>query len=112
MQDFNLNNGFPVIETEEKLIWQQVDLLFDSTPGQLHGDIDYGTDYEYFLFELNQSPDDLKYKMTRDIGQLNLFGYYPQVSVSLYKGTQHDIAMIQVDLVRGDRTISKTYKIE
>ena len=112
MQDFNLHKGDPILEIQEELIWQQVNILFDTTPGLLHGDLDYGTDYEHYLFELNASPDDLQYRMEHDINQLNLFGYEPEVKVSLLKGSQHDIALIEVDMKRGNRISSKIYKIE
>ena len=112
MQDFNLHSAEPILDREEELIWQQVNILFDTMPGLLHGDLDYGTDYEHYLFELNQSPEDLQYRMERDLSGLNLFGYDPTVKVSLYKGTQHDIALIEVDLRRGNRVTSKIYKIE
>ena len=112
MQDFNLYKGDPVVEQEEALIWQQVNILFDTTPGQLQGDMDYGTDYEHYLFELNQSPDDLQYRMEKDLNELNLFGYEPEVKVSLLKGTEHDIALIEVDLKKGSRVTSKIYKID
>lgn len=111
MQDFNLHKGDPVLERDEELIWQQVNILFDTMPGLLHGDLDYGTDYEHYLFELNQSPDDLRYRMERDLSNLNLFGYEPTVSVMLLKGTQHDIALIEVKLKKGNRMTKKIYKI-
>lgn len=111
MQDFNLKEGAPILEKNEDLIWQQIDILFDTTPGLLHGDLDYGTDYEHFLFELKQSPDDLQYRMERDINSLNLFGYSADVQVRLYKGTQRDIALIKVELTDGSRSLRKIYKI-
>lgn len=111
MQDFNLKEGDPVVDNEEQLIWQQIDILFDTMPGVLHGDQDYGTDYEHFLFELNSSPDDLEYKMTRDLNQLDLFSYDPEVTVNLYKGTQRDIALINVELTTANKKIVKRYKI-
>ena len=112
MVDFNLKEGDLIIDNEEDLIWQQIDILFDTMPGLLHGDQDYGTDYEHFLFELNSSPDDLEYKMERDLYKLNLFGYRPEIQVDLYKGTQHDIALIEVNLITANKKLTKRYKIE
>jgi hypothetical protein len=112
MQDLNIHRGEAVIEDDVQLIWQQVDLLFDTYPGQLQGDIEYGTDYERCLYELNLSADDLKFRMEHDIGSLDLRGYNFNVEVMLLKGTQRDIAVIQVDLTKPNRHYSKTYKIE
>lgn len=111
MQDFNLKEGDPILEKNEDLIWQQIDILFDTYPGLLYGDLDYGTDYEHFLFELKQSPEDLQYHMERDINQINLLGYDASVEVRLYKGTQRDIALIKVELSKGSQKTRKIYKI-
>lgn len=112
MQDFNLKSGEPIIEDDVALIWQQVDVLFDTYPGQLQGDLDYGTDYEHYLYELNVSPDDLRYQMMRDLSLMDLRGYNPEIKVSLLKGTQRDIAVIEVDLYKHGKTYQKTYRIE
>lgn len=112
MQDLNLKAGVPVIESDIDLIWQQVDLLFDTYPGQLQGDLDYGTDYEHYLYELNVSSDDLKYRMMRDLASMDLRGYEPDIDVQLLKGTQRDIAVINVNLRKYGKSYMKSYRIE
>lgn len=95
------------------ILRQEIDILFDSTPGDLLGDLDYGTDYQRFLYDLHMSPAQLEQAMMQDLMSLDLRGYTPQVQAYFLQGTQRDIAVIQVDLYKdGIPRYSKTLKIE
>lgn len=111
MVDFNLNEGEPLITDDIDCIIQQIDILFDTTQGDLLGDITYGTDYSYLLYDLKMSAEGLKDHMMSDLNQLDLLGFEPEVSVYLMQGTERDIALIQVDLRRYSEKYTKTYKI-
>ena len=111
MIDFNLKEGDPIINDDIDCLLQQIDILFDTTPGDLLGDIEYGTDYEYLLYYLKLSESRLKSKMEDDLMSLDLLGFTPEVQVFLMQGTERDIALIQVDLYRYSERYSKTYKI-
>ncbi len=112
MIDFNLNEGDAVINDDIAYIIQQIDILFDSNQGDLIGDLDYGTDYEYYLYELKMSPRMLKEQMETDLAGLDLCGFTPDVKVYLMQGTERDIAVIEVDLYRRSESYSKIYKIQ
>lgn len=112
MVDFNLNdNGLAVINSDVECLIQQIDILFDTTPGDLIGDLNYGTDYRKFLYELNLPGERLREVMLRDLYSLDLLGFTPDVHVYLMQGTERDIALIQVDLRRSGESYTRTYKI-
>lgn len=111
MIDFNLNEGAPTINDDIECLIQQINILFDTTPGELMGDIEYGTDYEHLLYDLKLSADSLQSQMMEDLNKLDLRGFIPDVRVYLMKGTERDIALIQVDLRRYSESYQKIYKI-
>lgn len=111
MVDFNLNEGEPTINDDVACLIQQIDILFDSTPGDLIGDLGYGTDYERFLYELKISPQALEERMLEDLYSLDLLGFDPTVNIYLMQGTERDIVVIDVNLKRNSENYSKTYKI-
>lgn len=111
MVDFNLNEGDPTINDDVACLIQQIDILFDTTPGDLIGDIEYGTDYEQYLYDLKLGPDALREQMLQDIYSLDLLGFEPSVNVYLMQGSERDIAVIDVHLKRNSEEYSKSYKI-
>lgn len=112
MVDFNLSEGPATISDEVACIKQQIDILFDTAPGDLLGDLYYGTNYEQYLYNLQLSPDQLSEAMLQDLYKLDLLGYTPQVQVYLMQGTERDIALIQVDLIKGGSRTTTTYTIK
>lgn len=112
MIDFNLtDDDRPTISTDLECLVQQIDIYFDTTPGQLIGDMFYGTEYDRFLHELKFDAPAIQDKMEQDLLSLDLMGFTPYVKVYLLQGTEQDIALVQVDLVKSGRSFSKTYKI-
>ena len=112
MVDFNLSEGSPTINQEADLIIQQIDLLFDTAKHEVMGDQDFGTDYDQFLFNMQASNAAIAYKIESDLGKMNLFGFIPHVDVTILEGTQNDIILCKIELVRGDEYYEKTYKIQ
>lgn len=111
MIDFNLNEGEPTINDDVACLIQQIDILFDSNRGDLIGDIEYGTDYERYLYDLKLTPEALEEQMLNDLYSLDLLGFVPDVKVYLMQGSERDIAVIDVHLRRNSEDYSKTYKI-
>lgn len=112
MIDFNLHEGEDLINDATSYVLQQIEILFDTTPGDLLGDLDYGTRYENYLYELKLSEDQLKRAIENDLAEIDLCGYEPNVQVFLSQGTERDIALIEINLVSpSGNTIKKAYKI-
>lgn len=76
MQDFNLapdeNFREPVISRDDEFLHQQIDILFETTPGDLQGDSDFGTTYDELLYEQHLSTSQLERTMKSDLGLLDL----------------------------------------
>lgn len=111
MIDFNLEQGAPYKNNDIDLIIQQTDLLFGTIQRDVLGDEEYGTQYDYYLYNLQISSDGLKDIVLSDINSLELFGFQPEVNVYLLQGTEQDIALIEIILTRYEETYKKTYKI-
>lgn len=111
MIDFNINNNSVLVSDDVKLLLQQIDILFDTTPREVFGYEEYGTKYDYYLYDLQLTSDGLKSAVESDINSLNLLGFTPTVEVILLQGTEQDIAVINITLTRDDETYFKNYKI-
>ena len=53
MKDFHLNKGVPILDRNIDLLLQQIDMLFDTNPREVLGDLTYGTRYDKYLYNLN-----------------------------------------------------------
>ena len=111
MNDFHLNKGVPILDRNIDLVLQQIDMLFDTNPGEVLGDTTYGTRYGKYLYNLNISNEGIKQAVLSDIMKLDLMGYSPQVEVILLEGTQRDIAIIDIILKDEYNSYRRTYKI-
>lgn len=111
MIDFNIDYNEPVKDYEVDLILQQIDILFDTIPGEVLGDVNFGTDYDRYLYNLNVSNAGIKSQVMTDITSLELFGYMPDVQVYFLEGTENDIIMIKITLTKQGERFEKTYKI-
>ena len=113
MVDFCLyeKGGKSSLNTEVDLIIQQIDILFDTTPTEVLGDDQFGTNYDRCLYEVRMSAANLKTIVENDLDSINLFGWNKEVEVHLLQGTEQDIAIINIILSKGIETIQKTYRI-
>lgn len=41
MIDFNIEHGYPILNNDADLILQQIEILFDTTPGEVLGSVDF-----------------------------------------------------------------------
>ena len=110
MIDFSLE-GYGAINDEIKLIIQQIDILFETSPNEVFGSEDFGTQYDRYLHELNISNERLRQEVLSDINSLELFGFEPEVEVYLLQGSERDIAVVNIILSRDTDVYTKTYKI-
>lgn len=112
MIDFNLHEGAETISDPADYVLQQIEILFDTTPGDLLGDTSYGTNYAHYLYELKLSEDQLQEVVLSDLYNIDLCGYEPLVEVYLTQGTERDIALINMTLqAPSGAQVNKTYKI-
>ena len=112
MIDFNLNEGAPTLTSDMALVLQQIDLLFDTYPGEVIGDDEYGTTHDDNLNQLNLSNAELRDEIINDISEyVDLMSCSFDVQVYILDGTERDILLINIDLQRDEEVASKSYKI-
>ena len=91
-------------------VLQQIDILFDTHPGDTVNP-EYGTEYERMLFDTRMGASQIESEVIQDLNKLDLRGWNPSVKVSLHEGTERDIALVQIDLRKGDSNRSVNYQI-
>lgn len=111
MIDFNLQNGLPYENDEVRLILQQIDILFDTNPGEVLGHVGYGTSYSEFLFNLQSSNNDIKQTIMSDLSTLELFGYMYDVDVNILMGSENDIILAKIIFQKDDNYFELPFKI-
>lgn len=111
MIDFNLYKGSPINNKDISLLIQQIDILFDTIPGEVLGDEDFGTQYDSYLYRLKLSAEEIERKVLSDLKSLDLFGYSPEVKAYLLQGTERDIVLVKIELYRENEYYEKIYKI-
>lgn len=111
MVDFNIDAGSPLKNGDIELLLQQIDILFDTYPKEVLGSEDFGTQYDDYLYRLKLSAANIKQRVISDISSLELFDFVPNVEVHLLQGTEKDIVLIDINLIRGEEKYNRTYKI-
>jgi hypothetical protein len=111
MIDFSLDKLRAAQNTEINLILQQIELLFDTTQKDVLGYEEFGSQYDKYLYKLNITADNLKQRVLADLNSLELFGFKPTVEVYLCQGTEKDIALIEIDLIKNQEHYKQTYRI-
>jgi hypothetical protein len=116
MIDINLGIGYnknekAILSNELELLIQQVDMMFNTDKYAVLGDMDYGTNYDQYLYTTGISNSALESKILFDLNRLNLFGFKPSVHVMLLEGSYRDIALIDITFTGEYETYNKTYRI-
>lgn len=111
MIDFDLNNNGIVIENDVDLVLQQIDILFDTSPREVLGDEDFGTEYDKCLYDLNMSNDELRRRVETDLRSIDLLGFEYHVDVHMLRGTEQDIALVEINLIQDGVKYNRIYKI-
>lgn len=118
MIDFNIGNNIIngseplILGNPVNLIIQQVDMLFNTDINDVLGDENYGTNYDRYLYSTDISTQALESKVLNDLYKLDLFGFSPSVNITLFTGTQRDIALIDITFKGEYESFNKTYRIE
>lgn len=101
-----------ILNHEVDLIIQQIDILFDTTPGEVLGSPDYGADFERFLFELNLGSETIANYIRNTIyANVELFDWNVEVEVRFMVGELNDIMLVGIRFSQGSESYSHVYKI-
>lgn len=111
MIDFSADTSNAVKWADRDILLQEIDLLFDTTPGEVLGQESFGTRYDRFLYNLSITNEGVRQQVLSDLSKIDLRGYEPEVDVLLMEGTEHDIAFIRISLTREGETFNRTYRL-
>lgn len=111
MIDFDLHNNNIVVQNDIDLVLQQIDILFDTVPREVLGSESFGTEYDKCLYDLNMSNGDLQRQVETDLRSIDLLGFDYQVNIHMLRGTEQDIALVEIELTRDDMSYNQIYKI-
>lgn len=111
MIDFSADTSNAVKWADRDILLQEIDLLFDTTPGEVLGQGSFGTRYDRFLYNLSITNEGVRQQVLSDLSKIDLRGYEPEVDVLLMEGTEHDIAFIRISLTREGETFNRTYRL-
>lgn len=113
MVDFSLDTNSVTKESDLENVMQQIEMLFDTSPFEVIGEPEYGSDFEKFLWDLNASNYDIEqYIDSRIRSEVDLLGFNVQTEVAIMNGTENDIILADITIYRDGNSYSKTYKID
>ena len=113
MRDFCISDNKVTLADEASLIIQQIDMLFDTSHGEVLGEYMYGSDFRQFLWDLKASATDISnYTSSKIAANIDMLGWSYDVSTSLMEGVNNDIILITVSMRKGVESYSKTYKVQ
>lgn len=112
MIDFCTTEGAVTLNQEVDLIMQQIEVLFDTHPGDVIGYHDFGTEMSSYLFNPNIGNKLVESEVTRYIEQnVELFGWQLKVTVEFLAGTQNDILLLKVSFYKESDIYTRIYKV-
>ena len=112
MIDFCLNKSAITLQHDCDLVLQQVDMLFDTSPKEVLGEPDYGSDYDKFIWDLTASESTIERYIAGNIrANVDLLGFNLTVKAEVYYGTNNDIILVAIILEKEGDTFKKVYNI-
>lgn len=113
MIDFSYQEDIPVISNPLDLVLEQLDMLLDTSYGDVLGASGYGNDFDTFLYEMNQSNFSIQSHIENVIRKnVNLHGCSLSINVNLFAGIQRDIILVQIMIAYSGSSYIRTFKIE
>lgn len=107
MYDISLNNNNLFITDRIEAAIQELDLMFNTEPTELIGDVNYGTNWYNYLWSLTPMINDLKNYIINRISQTYFASQFnPIVDVEFAQGIHTSIYVIKISLT--DPTTNET----
>lgn len=96
-------NSYRIVEDDTiEVIEQKLEMILFASKGDLYGEVNFGCDLEYYLWQTRLDTPQIKRYITDQISEyipeLNEIGY--TIDVKIYDGTVRDIMFIQI-VIRG-----------
>jgi len=101
-----------ILENDIDLVLQQIEILFDTSPGDVLGDYRFGTRFEDYLFDISLGNHAVASQISSIIrNNVDLMGWDLTVEVDFLAGSQNDILMFRVTLSKDGDAYSKIYSV-
>lgn len=105
-------DGRVFIDNDLDAALQELDMLFNTTNCELIGYPKYGSNFEYFLWQLNPSTSTLKQYIEELMSNSYfLAGMQKNIFVDILEGEYRKIYYIRIDLYYKDKTGYREYQI-
>lgn len=112
MVDFCSTLDAVTLEQHADLIMQQIEILFDTNPGEVLGDLRFGANFDDYLYNANIGNETAARDIERMIRtNVELFDWDMHVDVEFLVGSENDILIMHLTLTHGEEAYTKTYKI-
>ena len=112
MIDFSLSKDKTVLSDKFDILLQEIDALFDASKGDLCGKMEYATDFERYLWNLNISTGTISnYVETTIKEKCDADGLTVSASTSAGYGTETDIILIDITVSDDTNSVDKHYRI-
>lgn len=88
---------FNIDEFEEGI--QEIDILFNTVNTELIGDINFGTNFEQFLWQLTPSENEIKKYIRDKLSQYTLYAlkFIDDIRVSYYEDSRDNLYLVEID---------------
>lgn len=113
MKDLSIDTSKNIIVKPIEIILQQLDILFDTLPGEVLGEETFGVDCNQFLHDLKVSNYRIQqYIYNKIVTNIDLFDYTCTVDVYILDGSYNDIIIVNINIKNDVNSFEKTYKIQ
>jgi len=98
--DLSLDKNKKLINEKFEFLLQEISILFDTNPGEVLGEHNFGTDFEKYIWDLNVSNAEISNYVKRVITTQTISGSLFDISVDtkILYGTQHDIILVTISI--------------
>ncbi len=101
-----------VLENDIDLVLQQIEILFDTSPGDVLGDYNFGTRFEDYLFDTSLGNHTVASQISSIIrNNVDLMGWDLTVEVDFLAGSDNDILMFRITVSKEVESYSKIYSV-
>lgn len=101
LSDINLDDSNGVIITDRiEFLLQEINILFDTSKGEVLGDEEFGTDFEQFIWDLSASNQDISSYVVSSIYNHTTTGsnFNITADTSISYGTESDIIIVKISI--------------
>lgn len=113
MNDFCITTDAVFLKNDIDILIQEIDTLFDTTRGELLGEIDHATDFEKFLWNTNIGTKTIEGYIVNTIkNKCDTFDFEITCKCTAFLGTENDIILVEIFIENENYTAKRIYKIE